>query len=120
MLQRHRRQDHSRRADAALRSAVRDERFLHRVQLPAVRNAFDRRQRRALHLQDRRQAAVDQLAVEEHRARAALPLAAAFLGAGQVQLLAQHVEQPRHRVGLDADGLAVDGERDGDVALRHH
>ena len=31
----------------------------------------------------------------EHRARAALAFAAAFLGAGQSALLAQHVEQPR-------------------------
>ena len=46
-------------------------------------------------------------AVEQHRAGAALALAAAFLGAGQAQLLAQHVEQPRHRVRLDGHAAAV-------------
>ncbi len=40
-------------------------------------------------------------AVEEHRAGPALPLAAAFLGAGQAALLAQDVEQPLHRMSGD-------------------
>src|SRR6185503_19465387 len=42
----------------------------------------------------RHQARVHHLAVDRHRAGPALPLAAAFLGAGQVAVLAQDVEQP--------------------------
>jgi hypothetical protein len=45
-----------------------------------------------------RQAGVDALAVEQHRAGAALAMVAALLGAGQVQVLAQRVEQRGARV----------------------
>ena len=47
------------------------------------------------------QARVHRHAVDQHRAGAALPFAAAFLGAGQPAVLAQHVEQPRHRMRVD-------------------
>ena len=53
---------------------------------------------------------VDGGAVEEDRARAALALAAAFLGAGEREVLAQHVEEASHPGGLDLDRVAVDGE----------
>ena len=56
---------------------------------------------RPSHCADRDEARVDDLAVEHHRARAALALAAAFLRAGEAQVLAQHVEQPLPRRDLD-------------------
>ena len=61
----------------------------------------------AFHLGD---AGADHLAVQDHRAAAALALAAADLGPGQFQLFPQHVRQ--HGVGLRDDGLrhAVDME----------
>ena len=48
--------------------------------------------------------------IQEDRARTALPLAAAVLGAGQVEVVAQDAEQTSLRVGLDAVSGAVDGE----------
>ena len=57
-----------------------------------------------------RQAGIDALAVDQHGAGAALALVAPFLGAGQMQMLAQRVEQGRPRVEVEfADG-AVDRE----------
>ena len=46
----------------------------------------------------------------EHRAGAALALAAALLGAGQGEVLAQDVEQAAHARDVDLGGGAVDGE----------
>ena len=42
------------------------------------------------------EARVDDLAVDDDRARAALALATALLRAGQAQVFAQRVEQPAH------------------------
>src|SRR6185503_18696870 len=78
------------RADAALRAAARDQRALHRVQHLAAREALD----------------------GDDRARAALALAAALLGPGEPEVLAQHVEQAAPRRALDGAQLAVDLERD--------
>ena len=50
------------------------------------------------------------LAVDEHRAGAAVPLAAAELAAGQFEIVAEHREQAVARVALDAVGLAVDAQ----------
>ena len=51
----------------------------------------------ARHLADRNQAAVHRLAVDEHRAGAALAFAAAFLRAGEPKILAEHVDEPPER-----------------------
>ena len=54
-------------------------------------------------------------AVDQHRAGAALAAVAALLGAGQVEPLAQQVEQRDARVvERDVAPLAVDGEADGE------
>ena len=89
--------EHARRADAALRrrrsrgtpagaGSVR----------PSVGEALDRADVGALDLADRHEAAVDDRAVDEDRAGAALAFAAALLRAGQAEVLAQHVEEPAH------------------------
>ena len=59
---------------------------------------------------DRRQAGADGLAVEQHRAGAAIAGIAADLGAGQPQILAQHLRQPAHRRRCDGRQPAVDGQ----------
>ena len=69
----------------------------------------------AVDLADRHEARVDDRAVDEDRARAALPFPAALLRAGQPEILAQDVEQAPHPGRVDLDRLAVDGER----ARRH-
>ena len=48
-----------------------------------------------------RQAGIDPPPVDDHRAGAALAVVAALLGAGQVQMLAQRVEQRGARVELE-------------------
>src|ERR1044072_2770153 len=70
---------HTRRADAALRAAALNHRALDGMQALTVGDTFDRTDVRALDLCGGDEATVDQPAVDEHRARAALALAAALL-----------------------------------------
>ena len=76
----------------------------------AARQPLDRGHAAGIALADRDQARVDGLAVEHDGARAALALAAALLGAGQPQVLAQHVEQALHGRRADVAWLSVDGQ----------
>src|SRR5476649_612983 len=57
-------ENHSRRADAALRAAAFDERLLHSVQLIAGRDAFDGFDRSACDLRHRHQTTVDDPAID--------------------------------------------------------
>src|SRR5262249_9186460 len=98
------------RADPALRTAARDQLALHRMQHTAARQALDRDDPAPVALTGRDQAGVHRLAVELDGAGAALALAAALLGAGQSQILAQHVEQALPRRDLNRARLAVDLE----------
>ena len=66
-----------------------------------VAEPFDRDDVASFDLRERHEARAHRLAVDEHRARAALAFAAAFLRAGEAALLAQHVEQPRHRMRVE-------------------
>src|SRR5205814_9227259 len=61
-------------------------------------------------------------AADQHRARAALALAAALLRSGEPAVLAQHVEQALHRRDAHAVASPVDGdlERDGSRAGLAH
>ena len=59
--------------------------------------SFDRDDFGAFDLRNGNEARADRLSVDEHRARAALAFAAAFLRSGEPDILAQHVEQPRMR-----------------------
>ena len=54
---------------------------------------------------------VDPPPVDDHRAGAALAVVAALLGAGQMQVLAQRIEQGGARVELKLLRGAVHGER---------
>jgi hypothetical protein len=107
LAERHSRQDHARRADAALRAAVFHESALQRV-IPA--QPFNRRHTRTGDLRDGDKARVHGSAVYEHRARPALPFAAAFLGARQAAVLTQDVEQPPHRVGANLRSPSIQHE----------
>src|SRR5207248_10240533 len=70
----------------------------------------------ALHCGD--QARKDQIAVEDHGARAALAELAAVLGTGQAKVFARDFEE--RLVGLDHEipGLAVDGEGEPQLLAR--
>ena len=71
---------------------------------------FDRRHPRAVNLGGGHQARIDRHAVDQHRARAALSLAAPFLGAGKPAVLAQHVEEALQGMNRDANAFAVKSE----------
>src|SRR5262249_24477706 len=104
-----------------LRPAALEEGFLHGVELSAIGDAFNRPDLAALDLKGRHKTTVRYLAVNRNCAGAAFPLATTFLGAGEMQPLAQHVDQPRHRVGLEAMFLPVHRAGDGDFlySIRH-
>ena len=95
---------------------MRDERRLHRMQFVAMRDALDGENLGAVMAHRQRQAGIDPPAVDQHRAGAALAAVAALFGAGQIQPLAQQVEQrDAGIVEFDAPPHAVDGEVDGEV-----
>src|ERR1700722_5661223 len=112
----HRGQNHARRADSALRTAVFQKRVLHGSRARIGPQSFDCHYTRSLGLEHRHQAAVHQRAIHEHRTRAALTLAASFFRSRQSELFTQHVEKPLHWVRADSFHLAI--HREGDVALR--
>ena len=60
----------------------------------------------------RRHAGADRLAVEMHRAGAALRQAAAEMRIVEADVVAQRIEQRHVRIGIDGVGLAVHVERE--------
>ncbi len=119
--QRHGRDHHARRADPALRAATLEEGLLHGVQLRAAGDALNRANVGAIGFSGRNQATGNDRAIQQHGARAAFPLAATFLCARRVQLVAQHVQQPCHGISVKAVSRSVNRARDFDFAdsLRH-
>src|SRR4051812_23700989 len=111
------RDDKARRAEAALQRRVFEEFLLHRMQLVAFGDALDRRDLAALGLDAEHQARAHDLAVGDDRAGAAIARAAAFLAAGQAELVAQHVEHGLLRLAEILDRLSVDCR--GYVMLAH-
>src|SRR5439155_20067802 len=99
--------DHAGRTDAALRAAVLDERAW---QPMAPTKPFDRRHTRAVDVRSRHQARVHRRAVHEHRTRAALTFAAAFLRPRQPAVLTKHIEQAFQRVNAEPHTLRVQHE----------
>ena len=102
-----------RRAKSALKSVVLDKRRLNGVQLVAFCKALDCRDAFAFALGGQRQTAKNAAAVDDHRARSALAVIAAFFRAGQPEPFTQGVEQRHPRIKLKALFRTVDGERDG-------
>src|ERR1051325_2749486 len=125
--QRRRGAELARRAVAALEAVVADEGGLEGAQAVVGREPFDgddlrsaramsalrqrRRGRRTPH-HGEGEAGVDAPAVDEHRAGAARALVAPFLRAGEVEVLAQRVEERRARIEAEVVVAAVDVERD--------
>src|SRR6266478_4183303 len=102
------RHDHARLTVAALWHLVVEPGLLHLAQGRTVGEAFDGGDLLAFGGGNGHHAGADRSAVEVHRTGAALGDAAAVLGAGETDLLADRPEQGR--IGIDADflGLAVD------------
>jgi hypothetical protein len=84
--------DEARRADAALQRRVFEEASAAAGAAHALGDPLDRGRSRPFGLDAEHQAGVHQLAVEDDVAGAAVAVVAAFLGAGQAQLIAQHIE----------------------------
>src|SRR5581483_8207594 len=101
--------DLARRADAALKAAVLDERLLQGVKLAVRGEPFNRLNMLAVAGDGESQARADQTAIDNHAAHAD---AAALFGSGETDLLAQGVKQ--QAVGLDFDTVlfAVDAQGD--------
>ena len=91
------------------------------VQLACMRDTFDRANLRALGLKRRNEAAIHEIPIHFDGASTTFTLAAAFLGARKFSLFAQYIEQPRHRIRFEVDGLSVHGAMDEDFphSLRH-
>ena len=91
------------------------ERLLDRVQLTILGHSLDRLKALALRLDGEHRAALDGLAVDEDRARAALAGVAADVCAGEPQVVAQVVHEQQARLNLVLVPAAVDGG--GDLQL---
>src|SRR6516164_2824168 len=76
-------------------------------------HAFDRGDGAVADRTDRQQARADRLAVDMHRASAALRNAAAEFGAGHTQHVAQHPQQRSIAVDVDVVCVAVDFDGEG-------
>ena len=113
----HRRDDHTRCANAALRASTFKESRLHGIEFLVVRNAFDRTNVGAIRLHGGNEAAIDDRAVQQYRARATFALAATFLRSGKLHFFPQNVEQTCHRVRRHFAQLAVD--RAGNIDPPH-
>ena len=102
---RDRRADLPGRAIAALIAVMLDEGGLHRMQMLRRAQPFDGGDAVALVHHRERQAGIDPPPVDHHRAGAALAVIAALLGAGEMQVLAQRVEQRGPRVEFERVAL---------------
>ena len=103
-------------ADPALRRAVAVEGPLQAREGAVPGQALDGEDVAARDLAQRHQTGANLLAVEQHRAGAAIAGVAADLGADQPELLAEHVGEARERPRAHPDRALVDREGDG---LRH-
>ena len=103
--------DLARCAETALHSVMVDEGLLDRVEFVAVRQSFNRGDFGAVMHRRQCQARDDSLAVEKNRARTARALIAALLGAGEIEMIAQRVEQSRPRRDGKLCRFAVDRQR---------
>ena len=99
-------------AIAALEGVALDEGGLQRMELLALGEALDGRDLASLHKGGEREARFHALAVHQHRAGAALAEAAALLRAGQMQVLAQGIEQRGARIERQPMLGSVDAQHD--------
>ena len=72
------------------------------------RHAFDRFDRAALDLGRHDETRIDEPAVEQHVAGAAVAVVATFLGTGEAQIVAERLEQALARLAEEFGFLAVD------------
>jgi hypothetical protein len=88
------------------------EGLLKRMEAAVCHEAFDGQHLAAVTLDTQHQTRQHRLAIEQHRARAALAQLAAVFGAAQVQVFTQHLEQRLVVIECDVARLSVDDERE--------
>jgi hypothetical protein len=93
--------DHTGNAIAALCRLKLDEGLLQGAGMVDRAQAFDGPHKAVADGRDRQQARKDRPVADNHRARAALPKAAAELGAVQLQIVAQGIQQRRRRIDVE-------------------
>src|SRR2546425_1056963 len=106
------RQDHARRAEAALQAMLLPEALLDRMEIAVLGEPFDGRDRRAVRLHREERARLHRLPVHEDGARAALARIAAHVRAGETHGLADVVNEQEPGLDLVTVRLAVDGHLD--------
>ena len=105
--------DHEpRRAEAALHRACRNESLLHLVQPAVIGQPLHRDDLVPLRLRGQHEARADELAVQQHGARAALPLLARVLRSREAELLAERKEQAFALPDVGLMRFAVDAQLD--------
>src|SRR5262249_52885486 len=109
--------DHAALAVAALRNVVIDPGLLHPMHGAGRGQALDSGDLLALSRADGKRAGTDRLAVDVDGAGAALRDAAAILGAGQADLLADRPQQRGIRLHVDIMCLSVDSQASHYVLL---
>src|SRR4029079_5822259 len=102
---------HARCAEAALQGVVFDERLLYGMKLLTLRKPFDRRDLPIACIEGEGHATRDHFAVEPYGTGGARAAIAAYLRAGETELVAQHFHQ--RGCGIDVNGAApaIDRER---------
>jgi len=85
--------------------------MIHERPLQRLRGrAFDRLHGPPFYVYERDEAGYDRVAVDDDGARTTLPFATPLLRSRETALLAQYVEQPPHRMGVDVDLFPVEPE----------
>src|SRR4029078_13053045 len=110
--QRGRGYQHPRRAVAALESVMLVEGLLQRRQLLALAEPLDGLDARAVRLDGEEHAALDERAVEDHRAGAAVAGVATDVAAGEVEVVAEEMDEELARLDVALVRRPVDGDRD--------
>ena len=115
--------DHARRAEAALEAVLLPEGGLHRVELVTVREPLDGLDLGAVGLDGEHRARLDRPAVHVDGAGAALAGVAADVRAGEVEVLAERLDEQPSRLDVELSRGPIDDERDmfahGPDLLRH-
>src|SRR6478752_1455675 len=103
--------DHARRAEAALEAVLLPERLLQRMEAVAGGEALDRRDAAAVRLDREHRAALHGVAVDVDGAGAALARVAADVGAGELEVLPNELDEEASGLDVRLPSLTVDRER---------
>src|SRR5437763_12347105 len=109
--------DHkARSAESALRAIVIHEGLLHRMQFAILHQRLNRDDGLALRLNGQHGAGIDGLVVEQHGAGSTLAAVANPFRSGDIEVVAERVEQSYTRLDQNVMRLAVDGQCDGSLS----